>query len=465
MDTSLGDNVQDVMTHLRQLWSSSRVYRAILVVALVYTGLRLIVHGAYLGMMLYPGSELMGGMPEWTGSEGEPMVPPDLQIYLDAARHFQQRQDLYLKGSLARLEDHYPYAPPFALAFVPFLWLSPVAVSIVHSLLHIAAYVLLFVSWGCIFSKLGFDRAGEVLALSTPLWLVFSAFWGDMGYLNIYLIMTLLGTLYIEAVITERLGRSLVLLSAILQIKPHWAFATAVPLLLRRYRYFFKLLAMALLSYLIIAGMTALIAGPNYTVRQYTDYIAFLSRLSRDFPWRGPDSGFLGYNHSIKQVVFYALGRTSGTAIAATLIKILLLTPLGMIAWRLTVRSCNIPSWRTPQLALDLAFALYLGAFIWLDMVWEASLAIAIFVYLLTTLKQPWARILTWVVFLPYALIDAWQLLSLGLFGMDVIAPGPYVLTDPSIYIPMIMILILTFYALLIRRVWKATPMVSLARA
>jgi hypothetical protein len=110
-------------------------------------------------------------------------------------------------------------------------------------------------------------------------------------------------------------------------------------------------------------------------------------------------------------------------------------------------------------------FALYLGAFIWLDMVWEASLAIAVFAYLLATLEQPRGRILTWIVFLPYALIDAWQLVSFGLFGMDVIAPGPYVLTDPSIYIPMIMIVILTFYALLIRRAWEAAPALSVARA
>jgi hypothetical protein len=151
--------------------------------------------------------------------------------------------------------------------------------------------------------------------------------------------------------------------------------------------------------------------------------------------------------------------------LAATIIKIVLLAPLGIVGWRLLCRSRAVPPRRRPQLALDLAFALYLGAFIWLDMVWEASLAIAIFVYLLTTLKQPWARILTWVVFLPYALIDIWQVLSLGLFGMGVIAPGPYVLTDPSIYIPMIMILILTFYALLIKRTWTATPTSAFARA
>jgi hypothetical protein len=41
---------------------------------------------------------------------------------------------------------------------------------------------------------------------------------------------------------------------------------------------------------------------------------------------------------------------------------------------------------------------------------------------------------------------------------MDVIDPGPYVLTDPSIYIPMIMIVILVFYGLLVKRLWQAVP-------
>jgi hypothetical protein len=58
--------------------------------------------------------------------------------------------------------------------------------------------------------------------------------------------------------------------------------------------------------------------------------------------------------------------------------------------------------------------------------------------------------------FLPYALLDPWRVSSLGLraLGWNVIAPGPYVLTDPSIYVPLIMLCILVFYALLIRRLW-----------
>jgi hypothetical protein len=437
----------------------------ILVVALLYALFRLVVHGGYLAMMLQPESDLLGGMPEWTGSGSDPMVPPDLQIYLDAARHVLGREDLYLKGSLARLEEHYPYAPSFALAFVPFAWLSPVAVAIVHSVLHVAAYACLFVAWARIFDRLELKAASATLAWTAPLWLVFSAFWSDLGYLNIYLVVALLATLYTEAVLSERLGWSVFWLSIILQIKPHWAFATAVPLLLGRYRFFFKLLALAVLSYVGIVGLTALATGPSYALQQYADYLAFLRRLSRDFPWRGPESPFLGYNHSIKQIVFYIAGRMPAAGLATKLLKAGLLAPLGVVIGRRLVQGGATPPWRAPKVALDLAFSLYLGAFIWLDMVWELSLSIAIFPYLLATAEGPLTTVVAWVAFLPYALIDVWQVASLGLFGMDVIAPGPYVLTDPSIYVPMVMVLALSFYGLLIKRMLEQAPGPMRARA
>jgi hypothetical protein len=109
-------------------------------------------------------------------------------------------------------------------------------------------------------------------------------------------------------------------------------------------------------------------------------------------------------------------------------------------------------------LGLDFAFVLYLGAFIWLDMVWEVSLGVAVFTYLLATTERRNVKILIWAVFLPYALVDAVQIASYAAFGMDVVVPGPYVLTDPSIYVPLVMIVILTFYALLLRRLWVAAP-------
>lgn len=383
------------------------------------------------------------------------MVPVDLQIYIDAASRLQNRQDLYPTPD--RIEV-YQYPPSYALAFTPFLRLSPVAIVIVHTLLHIAAYGLLYWLWGRIFHRLGLDRANQTLAWILPVWLVFSAFWSDLGYLNIYIIVALLATLLISAVLEERLGWSLLWLSTILQVKPHWAFAAAVPLLLGRRRFFLKLVGAGIVSCAAITGATIWILGPSYGWQQYVDFAQLMWDMRQYFPWRGPDAGFLGYNHSIAQIVVYLLGVSSSALRLATGVKALLLIPLAVVSLRHLRRPANAAGRTASQLGLDFAFALYLGAFIWLDMVWELSLGIAVFPYLLATLKQRSAKTMVWAVFLPYALVDLWQLVSFALFGMDVIAPGPYVLTDLSIYVPLVMIVTVTFYALLVRRLWNAAP-------
>jgi len=71
----------------------------------------------------------------------------------------------------------------------------------------------------------------------------------------------------------------------------------------------------------------------------------------------------------------------------------------------------------------------------------------------------------TWlhVAFLPYALLDPWRVGSLVFGGMDVILPGPYVATDPAIYVPLIMATILMLYIVLIKRLWHAAPVQRLA--
>ncbi len=449
-------------SEIKHLWQRSKTYRIVLTATVVYVVLRLVVQGVVLAVMLFPEAGILGGVPAWVDVEG-PVVPADLQIYLNAAKHLSARQDLYLKGSLERLEDHYPYAPSFALAFVPFLWLSPVGVSVVHTFLHIIAYGIMYVRWGRIFNRLGLDHAVKMLTWSLPVWLLFSSFWTDLGYLNIYIIMALFATLLIEAILTEHLGWSLLWLSVILQIKPHWTFAAAVPLLLGRRRFFFKLLALTVLVYIAVTGMTVLIVGPAYGWSQYRDYVAFLGRLSRDFPWRGPEKPFLGYNHSIKQTIVYWFGVTQETLRMATVVKILLLIPLGVTCLRHILRPVNRRGDEIPQLGLDFAFALYLGAFIWLDMVWELSLGIALYPYLLGTTQSRFARTWAHIAFLPYALLDPWRVGSLVFGGMDVILPGPYVATDPAIYVPLIMTTLLMLYALLVTRLWRAMPAPRLA--
>ena len=447
--------MEDLARNIRRTWKNSRVFRILLILALGYAVLRMAVHGAYLAMMLYPDSGMMGGMPGWSGAEGEPTVPVDLQIYLDAAERFQQREPLYTRSS--RIEI-YQYPPLFALAFIPFAHLPPGATVLFHSGLHIAAYALLYVTWNRIFGFLSLAGARRQLARTLPLWLVFYPFWSDLGYLNTYIIMALLATLLIWAILQERLAGAVLWLTLILQIKPHWAFAAALPLLLGRHQFFMRLVTCSLLATAAVVGSSMLAVGPAYLWNQYRALVRFLPHLIGDFPWRRPSSPFLGYNHSIKQIVFYLLGVKPSTARLVTGIKIALLAPLGLVAGRLWLSSEGTSPRHVPRRALDLTFALYLGVFIWLDMVWEASLAGAASVYLIGTLRGTLGRIAAWSVFVPYALIDVWQLLSVAICGMDVIAPGLYILTDPSIYSPLTMVLILTLYALLLARLGRSGP-------
>jgi len=428
--------------HIRRSWAASRCFRVLLTIAVVYVALRLAAHAVYLITLLAPET-----LPGWVGAT-EPMVPVDLQAYLDAAANFAQRQPLYHAGAIDQLEGLYQYSPAFALAFIPFLRLSPVGVAIIHTTLHILAYAALFILWYGIFRRLELWRAADMMILTLPVWLIFSAFWSDLGYLNVYIIMALLATLLIDAVLQERLGLAVLWVTVIIAIKPMWAFAAAVPLFSGSRKFFWKLAILVILAQVIVVFSVMLSGGMVYTGQQYAQYLRFLAQLGREFPWRGPESGFLGYNHSIRQTVLFILGSTSTTWWLATAIKWIILAPLIVILAR-SLRHKGLVA-RIER--LELVFLLYLGVFIWLDMVWEASLGIAVFVYLLSTEHSRVGRALIWGTFIPYTLIDFWQLASYLALGEAAMVPGPYFITDPSIYLPIVMLVILLFYVILVGR-------------
>ena len=136
-------------------------------------------------------------------------------------------------------------------------------------------------------------------------------------------------------------------------------------------------------------------------------------------------------------------------------IKILLLIPLGWVGLKFLRNPIGKAGSEVPETALALAFALYLGAFIWLDMVWEISLGLVIFVFLLSIVEQKTTKTLMWIIFAPYALLDIWRLISYLSFGNDILYQGTYVLTDPFIYVPWIMVVLLLFYALLLQKLMQ----------
>jgi hypothetical protein len=432
--------------YIKENWSQSKTYRVLLILAVIYAVLRLAIQIFLFADAMRPEAVAEGAQ-----------VSADLQqSYIAAARHFQAREDLYLKGSLERLEFHFPYSPAFAFFFAPILLLPLGILLPLMVILHLGAYTWLYILWARIFERNHLLHVAREWGRLLPLYLVFSPFWDDFSYLNIYMITALFATFFIDAVLREKLGWASFWLGAvILPIKPHWAFALAVPLLLGRYRFFFRLLVGAGLAYLAVTAITILAGGVEYGIRQYQDYFGFLSRLARDFPWWGPDKPFLGYNHSIMQIVLYWLGVSPANMRLATILKLLLLLPLGWISLKFLRNPSHKTGSEIPETALALAFVFYLGAFLWLDMVWELSLSIAVFAYLLATVENKSLRALLWILFGPYALLDIWRLVSYIALGDRVLYEGAYVLTDPLIYVPWIMMVLLLFYALLLVRLNK----------
>lgn len=431
------------MKYVRESWSRSKTYRVLLILAMIYAILRLAIQVFLFSDAMRPEAVAQGVQ-----------VSADLQqSYIASAQRFQAREDLYLKGSLEHVEAHYLYSPAFAFFFAPLLLLPLPILLPVMVVIHLLAYGLLYVWWGRIFEQNSLPHIARQWAQLLPLYLVFSAFWDDLSYMNTYIIVALFATLLIDAILQERLGWAAFWLGAvILPIKPHWAFAMALPLLLGRYRFFLQLLVGAAVAYLIVAGITVLAGGVEYGIRQYQDYFSFLSRLTRDYPWWGPDKPFLGYNHSIMQIVLYMLGVSPANMTMATILKLILLLPLGWISLKFLRNPVNTSGRERSETALALIFAFYLGAFIWLDMVWELSLGIVIFAYLLATTEHKGTRVLLWLLFGPYALLDIWRLVSYMTLGDSVLYEGAYVLTDPLIYIPWIMMVLLVFYGLLLVR-------------
>jgi len=436
------------VSYIRECWSDSKTYRVLLVLAILYAVLRLVIQIVFFSDAMRPEAVAEGVQ-----------VSADLQqSYIASAQHFQAREDLYLKGSLEHVEAHYLYSPAFAFFFSPILLLPLYILLPLMLVIHIAAYALLYVWWGRIFEQNRLTSISRQWARLLPLYLVFSVFWDDLSYMNTYIIIALFATLLLDAILQEKLGWAAFWLGAvILPIKPHWAFALALPLLLGRYRFFFKLLVGAFLAYLAVAGITILAGGVEYGIQQYRDYFGFLARVTRDYPWWGPDKPFLGYNHSILQTILYSLGVSAANMRLATIIKLILLIPLGWVSLKFLRQPIGKAGSAVPHTALALAFVFYLGAFIWLDMVWELSLGVVIFAYLLAGTEQRWSRVFLWVLFGPYALLDIWRLISYMALGDSVLYEGAYVLTDPLIYVPWIMMVLLVFYALLLQQLAKLT--------
>jgi len=243
------------MESLHQAWNQSKIYRAILILAIAWFVLRLAFQLIY-ATGLFP--DLMG----------DSALPADLPVYMSAAQHFQLRQSIYPQD-LSDPTYHYPYSPPFAMLSIVLFWLPARWVAILGTLISVILCILIYTQWMQIFQRLKFDNIIKQMAWTLPIWLIYSAFWGEIVYLNIGILVALVATLLIKCVLEERLGWAVLLFTFLAISKIMWAFPVVLPLLLARRRFFFKLAALTGLAYLALVGLTMLVAGPNYVIQQY----------------------------------------------------------------------------------------------------------------------------------------------------------------------------------------------------
>jgi len=243
----------------------------------------------------------------------------------------------------------------------------------------------------------------------------------------------------------RRLGWSILWLAIILQIKPQCSFAILIPLCQREFKFLFRLLAGAGLVYLGCMGLTMLAVGPGYVWSEYLAYIRFLLSLNSYFPWT--KLPFLGYNHSILQTIIHFTGwpLSRATVGLTAFIKVVLLAPLAWVSWRFGQIH------RPQSHALVLALGWYLGIYFLMDIVWEVSLVLPILALIWPMLH---VRIEKWILAILislYVVLDFWQTVSYLIWGDAILWQGSYVLTDPSIYVPIILLVLLALYVVVLR--------------
>lgn len=436
--------------YLRQAWSSSSLFRILLAAALLYSALRLTIHIVYISGLLLP--------PGQTSAD----LPIDLETYMTAAQRLPNRENLYPPAGQPLEIVFYQYSPPYAALFSPLvLWFTPQTIALLLTALHILAYGLFYLYWCRLFQKWNLQSTAVLMSWSLPLWLVYASFWSDLTVLNVRVFLALLVTLLVDAIWEQHLGRASLWLVLILLAKPQWAFAIALPLLLGRYRFFMKLVAAVVVGYGAVTAVTIVAFGPQYGLQQYRDYYSLLLNMVSHFPWRGPASRYLGDNHSIKQIVVFLAGVSSQALTVATLIKTAVLAPLAFIVVRTLLRPARFLAQKVVHY-LNLAFVLYLGAYIWLDIIWgpDLFLGIVILLYLSGTLfaGRQYLHAAVWALFGLYALTDFFDVIGYLVWGTNIVIPGQERLltfTNPNTYFPLAMLLILAFYIPLVYRLWQ----------
>ncbi len=277
--------------------------------------------------------------------------------------------------------------------------------AIVYWAIIVICLPVAWIVWRRVFS-IFLPNSPNLMTAWLPVWLIYSQWFADQNYLNIYTVLIVLTGALTLAVTRERTGLAVFLAVLILQTKPHYAFPLILPLLLGNRRYFIKLLAGVTIAYLAVAAATVLAVRPSYGLALYGDYARFLTSIQANYPW---SSYYLGYNHSWYSIIHWIFGIQSWVPTAVTAIKIVSFVPVGWLAWRV-LRGRVVDR---PIAALGIALALHLWSMTLLDQLWEVSLAIVAFMFLLAT-AAPIIRRAAIFIGVPFTLLGLAQLVGWG---------------------------------------------------
>jgi hypothetical protein len=384
------------------------------------------------------------GLPEYFIFPGN-----DLVVYLRGGAAVAAGESPY-PNTFWSGPDVFHYSPAAALFFRQWI-IDPLpfrCYSYLHLFLIYAAYLLAWLSWRIVFRQLPLPEGVGAMHAWLPLWLVYSQWFADQNFLNIYIFLLLLTGLLTLAVLHRQTIIVVLLAVIIAQTKPHYLYPLLLPLLAGHWRFFSRVALGSLVGYGIVAAGTVIIVGSDYGLSLYGQYFVFLTTIAERYPWL---DYYLGYNHSWQSILNWLFARQTWTAPLVAILRLTCLLPFVWLAWRWWYYRRTVTESGRDVVALGLALAIHLWAISALDQLWEVTSAIIVFTYLQavgTRFTQRWSVI----VFVPFALLGLAQLIGWRVAWMLEL-PGDWL--DITAQLPVMMVVSLGLYGLTLAAIWS----------
>lgn len=333
----------------------------------------------------------------------------DLVTYLDAADALISQQPLY---DLVAWDDvmTYHYHPTYAASMTVVAWLPFRMVSVLWVLLQTAAYFAGLWVWYRILQQLDLKAMQQAFVAWLPLALIFTEFFANIGYGNVGSLLFFLSAVMILGIVQGQVSVAAVAGVGIALMKPQWLFPLVVLIVLREWRFLWRLLLAMAGLYVAATALFVALWGVDYGVATVVDYVMFLLRGAQDYPWRELTYNFEDYNHSWNQIFLSYFGTQWWTPLANIGVRLLM---IGSFLWLM------VSSWRVrvsmsqhPAMLIWFAGLSFLLLIAMLPQLWELLGSIIFFV-LLQAIPDRTLKRVSWL-YLFYALYEFPALVSFG---------------------------------------------------